>query len=96
MNPRCLGLLSHFTFPGKDTARQHLCLVTKVLGGDVKILSLKRGVFPLLLTKRIHLLHLFRGIAHAHSRGVVHTDVEHDDIFFDTPLYTDDLNAFVA
>ncbi|KAK0244245.1 kinase-like domain-containing protein [Armillaria nabsnona] len=74
-SPHCLGLLSHFTFPGKRNAGQHLCLVTKVLGGDVKSLFLKRGIFPLPLAKRI-LLHLLRGIAHAHSRGVVHTDVE--------------------
>lgn len=38
LTPHCLQLMSHFTFPGKGTAGQHLCLVTNVLGGDVKSL----------------------------------------------------------
>ncbi|KAF8903165.1 kinase-like protein [Gymnopilus junonius] len=70
--PHCLQLMSHFTFPGKGTAGQHLCLVTNVIGGDVKSLFTKHGIFPFPLAKRI-ILHLLRGIAHAHTRGVLLT-----------------------
>ncbi|KAK0464509.1 kinase-like protein [Desarmillaria tabescens] len=77
--PHCLGLMSHFTVPGKLEG-QHLCLVTKD---------------PRWRPKRI-LLHLLRGIAHIHSRGIVHTDLKHDNIFFDTPLSTDDFDKLLA
>ncbi|KAK0441957.1 kinase-like protein [Armillaria borealis] len=53
-SPYCLQLKSHFTFPGKGGAGQHLCLVTKVLGGDIKALITKHGRFPLPLAKRIY------------------------------------------
>ncbi|KAK0455646.1 kinase-like protein [Desarmillaria tabescens] len=90
----CLQLMSHFTLPGKGTAGQHLCLVTKVLGGDVKSLFEKHGIFPFPLAKRI-ILHLLRGIAHAHSRGVMHTDLKHNNIFFDTPISMDDFDKLL-
>ncbi|KAF8516871.1 kinase-like domain-containing protein [Gautieria morchelliformis] len=93
----CLQLLSHFTIPGKGSAGEHLCLVTPVLGGDVKSLYERnnRQTFPLKLAKRI-LLQTLRGIGHAHRSGVVHTDLKHDNIFFDNHTSTADVEALLA
>ncbi|KDR74464.1 hypothetical protein GALMADRAFT_141499 [Galerina marginata CBS 339.88] len=96
-SPYCLKLLSSFTIPGKGSAGEHLCLVTQLLGGDVRSLhEWQNGkVFPLRLAKRI-LLHVLRGIAHAHRCGVVHTDLKHDNIFFDTGMSTTEFGKLLA
>ncbi|KAF8062371.1 kinase-like protein [Lyophyllum atratum] len=77
-------LLDYFIQPGRDRDGEHLCLVTDVLGGDVKRLQVevaKKGL-PLPLAKHI-LLHTLRGLAHMHHCGTVHTDLKHDNIMFD-------------
>ncbi|KDR71809.1 hypothetical protein GALMADRAFT_143593 [Galerina marginata CBS 339.88] len=96
-SPHCLKLLSSFTVPGKGSAGEHLCLITQLLGGDVKSLhECQNGnVFPFQLAKRI-LLHVLRGIAHAHRCGVVHTDLKHDNIFFDTGISTTEIEKLLA
>ncbi|KAG1889218.1 kinase-like protein [Suillus subluteus] len=94
-NPHCLQLLSDFVIPGKGSAGEHLCFVTQVLGGDVSKLDETCGpIFPLPLAKRI-LLHILHGIAHAHSCGVVHTDLHLSNIFFNTCMSTADLDKLL-
>ena len=55
--------------PGRDQDKDgdHLCLVTQILGGDVKRLHIGRQ-FPFPLAKHI-LLHTLRGIAQMHNCG---------------------------
>jgi len=92
----CTQLLDEFTIPGKGSAGSHMCFVTPVYGGDVKVLiEARRTALPLPLARRIA-LHLLRGIAHAHERGIVHTDLKHCNIFFPTTMTADDIEAWVT
>ena len=86
-SPHCPQLLDDFTIPGKGSAGSYKCLIMPVYGGDVKAFAKARTAFlPLPLVKRI-VLHLLRGIAFAHERGIVHTDIKHDNIFFSTAMW---------
>jgi serine/threonine protein kinase len=94
----CPRLLANFIHPGKGQDGDHLCLVTDVMGGDVKSLQVevasKKGL-PLPLVKRI-LLHTLRGLVHMHHCQIVHTDLKHDNIMFDTGSITqDDIARFI-
>ncbi|KAF5380301.1 hypothetical protein D9757_007937 [Collybiopsis confluens] len=90
----CLRLLNEFTHPGKASSGDHLCFVTPVYGGDVKSLWAEHQHFPLPLAKRM-LLHTLRGIASAHGREVIHTDLKHDNVFYTTPLSRHDIDALL-
>ena len=95
-SPHCAQLLDEFTIPGKGSAGSHMCFVMPVYGGDVKALVHARTTaLPFPLAKRI-VLHLLRGIVHAHERGIVHTDLKHDNIFFSTTMSTEDIEALVT
>lgn len=70
----CPKLFAHFTHSGRDRDGDHLCLVTDVMGGDVKALQAEAGGkngFPLPQAKRL-LLHTLRGLAHMYGREIVH------------------------
>lgn len=95
ISPHCASLLDEFTIPGKGSSGSHMCFVMPVYGGDVKALvEARKTALPFPLAKRI-LLHLLRGIAHAHERGIVHTDIKHDNIFFSTTMTLDDIEAWM-
>ena len=93
-SPHCLHSLATFTAPGTGSSGDHLCIVTPLYGGDVKSLYHAIVLFPLRLAKHI-LLHLLRGLAFAHERGIVHTDLKMDSIFFTTDMTDNDISRLL-
>jgi len=95
-HPHCSNLISSFTIPPKGGTKHHICMLTPVYGGDVRMINdqLKPPVYSLKLTKHI-LLHLLRGLSHAHKCGIVHTDVRLSNIFFDSPMSTQDIHKWI-
>ena len=73
-----------------------MCFVMPVCGGYVEaVVHAQSTALPFSLAKRI-ILHLLRGIAYVHERGIVHTDLKHDNIFFSTTMSMEDIGAWVT
>ncbi|KAF9495900.1 kinase-like protein [Pleurotus eryngii] len=90
----CVELLDEFTIKGRGSAGSHLCFAMPFYGGDTKaLLKSRNSPFPLPLAKRI-ILHLLRGIAFSHERGIVHTDIKLDNILFTTSATTEDIERW--
>ncbi|KAG8808162.1 subtilisin-like serine protease, partial [Serendipita sp. 399] len=96
ISPHCIQLLDQFTIPGKGSAGKHLCFVMPVYGGDARsqYLANEKKPFPPPLVKHI-LLHILRGLAHAHSHKIVHTDLKLDQFFYETKLTTEEIDKCV-
>ncbi|KAE9388756.1 kinase-like protein [Gymnopus androsaceus JB14] len=88
-SPHCFYSLNKFTLPGKPA--KYFCMVTPLMGEDVRALcGQKPEPIALPIMKHI-LLHTLRGVAFAHSRGVVHTDIKANNIFFSNNMSTEDI-----
>ncbi|KAG8801672.1 hypothetical protein FRC17_006589, partial [Serendipita sp. 399] len=96
VSPHCVRLLDQFAIPGLGSAGEHLCFVMPVYGGDAlaQFLANQQTPFALPLVKHI-LLHILRGLAHAHSHKIVHTDLKIDQFFSETTLTTEDIDKCV-
>lgn len=75
----------------------HRCFVLPLYGGDVKALLQSRGTIPLPIPLAKHVaLHLLRGLAFAHGRHIVHTDLKVDNILFTTGATKEDMDKWVT
>jgi serine/threonine protein kinase len=92
-SPHSPRLLDDFIIAGRGSAGRHLCIVLPLFGGDVgTLVTACKKRFPLPLVKRI-VLHVFRGLAHAHASGIVHTDIKRNNIFYTASMGTDSIDT---
>ncbi|KAH0580374.1 hypothetical protein H2248_001875 [Termitomyces sp. 'cryptogamus'] len=74
--PFVTKLLTCFYHPVGEDDGEHLCLVMDLLCSGIRSLL---PSLPLQIVKRM-LRHVLSGIAHAHMRGIAHTDLKLDNI----------------
>lgn len=95
-SPHCIYSLATFTAPGTGSSNAHLCIVTPVYGGDLKSLYLadKNDAFAIPFAKHI-LLDVLHGLAFAHERRIVHTDLKMDNILYATPMSSNEIDQLL-
>ena len=99
----CLSVLSYFPEEKGKPPQRNVYMMMPLLRCTVQRLLRplgwsSKGVaptnIPLPLVKRI-LRHTLKGIAHLHSRGIVHTDLKWDNVMMDTGLTDQEITQLV-
>lgn len=63
----------------------HLCFVIPLMGGSVRTILRQHITLPPRVARFIG-LQVLKGMVHAHSRGLVHTDIKADNVLFSKHL----------
>lgn len=75
---------------------EDLCLVMRIFRVVMSKFSWKLiQIWFLSHSQKQILLHLLRGLAHAHSRGVIHANLKFDNVFSSTDMTTEDINKWI-
>ncbi|KAF9495911.1 hypothetical protein BDN71DRAFT_1430595 [Pleurotus eryngii] len=88
--------LQEFMMEGHGSAGTHCCFIIPLHGGDVKaLLQSHDNTLLLLPLAKCIILHLLYGIASAHGRHVVHTNLKVDNILFTTAATTEEIDRWI-
>ena len=85
--------------PGRHSSGDHLCLVTQLLGGDVRSFADAHSYpgrrFPIAEAKHV-LTDVLRSIAVLHSNNVIHTDIKVSNLFYELHLTEEAMSQWLA